>query len=317
MKAVRIHELGPAGNLRLDEIDKPDPGPGEVLIKNAAAGVNYADIARRNGSYLQKTPLPYVMGLEAAGTIEAVGADVADFEAGQRVLALIGSGGYAEYVAAPASQLFPIPDELGFGEASALLVQGLTAVGLLREARAGQSILVHAAAGGVGTLLVQLAKHKGLTVIGTASSPEKLEKVIELGADFGINYTEDDWTEQVLQATGNRGVDIVIEMVGGDIVEKNLKVLALNGTMWVYGTASGQDYKLSVLGLLNKNHIVRGYWLTLETPAARAAYAAELLDHIKAGRLKIQVTEFPLEQAAEAHKAIEGRKTTGKVVLTV
>jgi NADPH2:quinone reductase len=317
MKAVRIHELGPAGNLRLDEIDKPDPGPGEVLIKNAAAGVNYADIARRNGSYLQKTPLPYVMGLEAAGTIAEVGEGVSDFEAGQRVLALIGSGGYAEYVAAPTSQLFPIPDELGFGEASALLVQGLTAVGLLREARAGQSILIHAAAGGVGTLLVQLAKHRGLTVIGTASSPEKLEKVIELGADFGINYTEDDWTEQVLQATGNRGVDIIIEMVGGDIVEKNLKVLAVNGTMWVYGSASGQDYKLSVLNLLNKNHIVRGYWLTLESPAARAVYAAELLDHIKAGRLKIQVTEFPLDQAAEAHKAIEGRKTTGKVVLTI
>ena len=317
MKAVRIHELGPAGNLRLDEIDKPAPGPGDVLIKNAAAGVNYADIARRNGSYLQKTPLPYVMGLEAAGMIEEVGEDVTDFEAGQRVLALIGSGGYAEYVVAPAAQLFPIPDELGFGEASALLVQGLTAVGLLREATAGQSILIHAAAGGVGTLLVQLAKHKGLTVIGTAGSPEKLEKVIELGADFGINYTEDDWTEQVLQAAGNRGVDIIIEMVGGDIVEKNLKVLAVNGTMWVYGTASGQDYKLSVLGLLNKNHIVRGYWLTLESPAARAAYAAELLDHIKAGRLKIQVTEFPLAQAADAHKAIEGRKTTGKVVLTI
>jgi NADPH2:quinone reductase len=317
MKAVRIHELGPAGNLRLDEIDKPVPGEGEVLIKNAAAGVNYADIARRNGSYLQKTPLPYVMGLEAAGTIETVGADVADFETGQRVLALIGSGGYAEYVAAPASQLFPIPDELGFGEASALLVQGLTAVGLLREARAGQIILIHAAAGGVGMLLVQLAKHRGLTVIGTASSPEKLEKVIELGADFGINYTEDDWTEQVLQATDNRGVDIIIEMVGGDIVEKNLKVLAVNGTMWVYGSASGQDYKLSVMGLLNKNHIVRGYWLTLETPAARAAYATELLDHIKAGRLKIQVTEFPLDHAAGAHKAIEGRKTTGKVVLTI
>jgi NADPH2:quinone reductase len=317
MKAVRIHELGPAGNLRLDEIDKPAPGPGEVLIKNAAAGVNYADIARRNGSYLQKTPLPYVMGLEAAGTIDEVGEDVTDFEVGQRVLALIGSGGYAEYVAAPAAQLFPIPDELGFGEASALLVQGLTAVGLLREAKAGQSILIHAAAGGVGTLLVQLAKHKGLTVIGTASSPEKLEKIIELGADFGINYTEDDWTEQVLQVAGNRGVDVIIEMVGGDIVEKNLKVLAVNGTMWVYGSASGQDYKMSVLNLLNRNHIVRGYWLTLESPAARAAYAAELLDHIKAGRLKIQVTEFPLEEAAEAHKAIEGRKTTGKVVLTV
>lgn len=317
MKAVRIHELGPAGNLRLDDIDKPVPGAGEVLIKNAAAGINYADIARRNGAYLQRTPLPYVMGLEAAGVIEAVGEGVSGFAPGQRVLALIGSGGYAEYAAAPAKQLFPIPDELGFGEASALLVQGLTAVGLLREAKAGQSILIHAAAGGVGTILVQLAKHKGLTVIGTASSPEKLEKVVALGADHGINYTENDWTEQVMQATGDRGVDIIIEMVGGDIIEKNLKVLAVNGTMWVYGSASGQDYKMSVLGLLNKNHIVRGYWLTLESAETRAAYAAELLEHIRAGRLQIQVTEFPLEKAAEAHKAIEGRKTTGKVVLTI
>ena len=177
--------------------------------------------------------------------------------------------------------------------------------------------MIHAAAGGVGTLLVQLAKHKGLKVIGTASSEEKLELVAGLGADFAINYSEEDWTDEVLKATDGNGVDWLIEMVGGDIVAKNLKVLATHGTMWVYGSASGEDFKVSVLSLMNKNHGIRGYWLMNESVENRIRFTGELLEHIGAGRLKIQVTEFPLEQAREAHEAIENRKTTGKVVLTV
>ena len=196
-------------------------------------------------------------------------------------------------------------------------MQGLTALGLLNETKSGQSILIHAAAGGVGTLLVQLAKHKGLKVIGTASSEEKLELVAGLGADFAINYSEEDWTDEVLKATDGKGVDWLIEMVGGDIVAKNLKVLATHGTMWVYGSASGEDFNVSVLSLMNKNHAIRGYWLMNESVENRIRFTGELLEHIGAGRLKIQVTEFPLEQAREAHEAIEGRKTTGKVVLTV
>ncbi|HEY0458796.1 MAG TPA: quinone oxidoreductase [Pyrinomonadaceae bacterium] len=317
MKAIRVHELGGAEKLLLEEVERPTPRADEVLIKVAAAGINYADTMMRAGNYLTKPDLPFTLGYEAAGTIEALGESVTNLQIGQRVLATVSSGGYAEFATARAALTMPIPDELGFGEATALLVQGLTALGLLNEAREGQSILVHAAAGGVGTLLVQLAKHKGLKVIGTASSDQKLQLVANLGADKAVNYTEEDWTDEVLKATDGRGVDWIIEMVGGAIVGKNLKVLAKHGTMWIYGAASGEDFKVSVLSLMEKNHTIRGYWLMNESVENRIKFTRQLLEHLAAGRLKIQVTEFPLEQAREAHEAIENRKTTGKVVLKV
>ena len=317
MKAIRVNELGGADKLSLEDVEKPAPKADEVLIKVAAAGINYADTMMRSGNYLTKPDLPFTLGYEAAGTIESLGADVKNLQIGQRVLATSSSGGYAEYATAKAALTMPIPDELGFGESTALLVQGLTALGLLNKTKAGDSILIHAAAGGVGTLLVQLAKHKGLKVIGTASSEQKLQTVASLGADYAINYSEDDWTDEVLKATDGKGVDWLIEMVGGDIVAKNLKVLAKHGTMWIYGSASGEDFKVSVLTLMQKNHIIRGYWLMNESVENRIKFTKELLEHLGAGRLKIQVTEFPLEQAREAHEAIENRKTMGKVVLTV
>lgn len=317
MKAIRVHELGGAEKLTLDEIEKPTPKADEVLIKVAAAGINYADTMMRAGNYLTKPELPFTLGYEAAGTIAETGADVKHLKAGQRVLATVSSGGYAEYATARAALTMPIPDELGDGEATALLIQGLTALGLLDETKSGQTILIHAAAGGVGSLLVQLAKHKGLKVIGTASSEQKLQLVADLGADFAVNYSEDDWTDEVLKATDGKGADWIIEMVGGDIVAKNLKVLAKHGAMWIYGSASGEDFKVSVLSLMAKNHTIRGYWLMNESIENRVRFTKELLEHLGAGRLKIQVTEFPLEQARAAHEAIENRKTTGKVVLTV
>ena len=317
MKAIRVNELGGADKLSLEDVEKPAPKADEVLIKVAAAGINYADTMMRSGNYLTKPDLPFTLGYEAAGTIEELGTDVKNLQIGQRVLAPSSSGGYAEYATAKAALTMPIPDELGFGESTALLVQGLTALGLLNGTKAGDSILIHAAAGGVGTLLVQLAKHKGLKVIGTASSEAKLQTVASLGADYAINYSEDDWTDEVLKAADGKGVDWLIEMVGGDIVAKNLKVLAKHGTMWIYGSASGEDFKVSVLSLMQKNHIIRGYWLMNESVENRIKFTKELLEHLGAGRLKIQVTEFPLEQAREAHEAIENRKTTGKVVLTV
>ncbi|CAN5282376.1 NADPH:quinone oxidoreductase family protein [soil metagenome] len=317
MKAIRVHELGGADKLSLEEIEKPTPKADEVLIKTAAAGINYADTMMRSGNYLTKPELPFTPGYEAAGTIEELGENVTNLQKGQRVLATVSSGGYAEFATANSKATIPIPDELGYGEANALLVQGLTALGLLNDTKSGETILIHAAAGGVGSLLVQLAKYKGLKVIGTASSERKLQLVAELGADFAVNYSEDDWTDEVLKATDGKGVDWLIEMVGGDIVAKNLKVLAKHGTMWIYGSASGEDFKVSVLSLMNKNHTIRGYWLMNESVENRIKFTKELLEHLGAGRLKIQVTEFPLEQAKEAHEAIEGRKTTGKVVLKI
>ncbi|MCW5958886.1 MAG: quinone oxidoreductase [Pyrinomonadaceae bacterium] len=317
MKAIRVNELGGPEKLSLDEIEKPAPKADEVLIKVAAAGINYADTMMRSGNYLTKPELPFTLGYESAGTIEEVGKDVANFKKGQRVLATVSSGGYAEFATAKAALVMPIPDELGFGESTALLVQGLTALGLLDDAEPGESILIHAAAGGVGSLLVQLAKLKGLKVLGTASSEQKRVLAANLGADHAIDYTKDDWTTEVLEHTGGKGVDWLIEMVGGEIVAQNLKVLAKHGTMIVYGAASGEDFKVSVLSLMEKNHAIRGYWLMNESIENRIRFTKELMKNLSSGNLKIQITEFPLEKAKEAHEAIEGRKTTGKVVLTV
>lgn len=317
MKAVRIHEFGGTGNLRIDEIEKPEPGADEVLIKTAAAGINFADTMLRQNKYLFSPSLPFTLGFEVAGTVESVGENVEHLRSGQRVLATIRGGGYAEYAVANARTVVPIPDNLDFGKATALLVQGLTALGLIVDLKAGQNILIHAAAGGVGTLLVQLAKLRGAKVIGTASSAEKLEKVANLGADVGINYTEEDWPTQVLQATGGAGADLIIEMVGGEIGRRNFECLALKGAIAVYGAASGEDFKISALSLLGKMQTVKGYNLNLETQENMVKFTGELMGHIAGDRLKISVTEFPLEQAADAHKALEGRKTTGKVVLTI
>ncbi|HXH69612.1 MAG TPA: zinc-binding dehydrogenase [Pyrinomonadaceae bacterium] len=318
MKAIRIHEFGGSENLRVDEIEKPTAGADEVLIKTVAAGINYADTMLRQGKYLFTPELPFTLGFEVAGTIEEVGANVSAFKVGQRVLATVRGGGYAEYVVADWRTLAPpIPPDLEFGKATALLVQGLTALGLLADLKSGQTILIHAAAGGVGSLLVQLAKHKGAKVIGTASTPEKLEKVASLGADVGINYTENDWTDEVLAATDDKGADLIIEMVGGEIGKQNLKCLATGGTMIVYGAASGEDFQISALSLLGKMQTVKGYNLNLETRENMAAFTTELMAHIVENRLEVIVNEFPLEQAREAHNALESRKTMGKVVLTV
>ncbi|MGI9106350.1 MAG: quinone oxidoreductase family protein [Pyrinomonadaceae bacterium] len=316
MKAVRIHEFGGADVLRVDEVEKPQPGAGEVLIKTAVAGVNYADTMLRSGTYFFKPPLPFVPGFEVAGTIEAVGAGVVNLQAGQRVMASLQGGGYAEYAVAPAGRVVPVPDNLEFGKATALLVQGLTALGLLKNLRAGQTVLVHAAAGGVGSLLVQLAKHKGARVTGTASTPEKLDLVRNLGADFTVNYTEANWPERVLEATEGKGVDLLVEMVGGEIGGQNVKLLAEGATMIVYGAASGKDFQISALGLMSKNLTVRGYTLYSESPDTLAGFTRELAAHVEADRLRVTVQEYPLVEAARAHAAVEGRKTTGKVVLT-
>ena len=323
MKAVRIHETGGPEVMRLEEIEKPTPKAGEVLIKVAAAGINYADLAQRQGAYLTRTRTPMTMGLEVAGTVEELGSGVTSPAVGSRVVALA-PGGYAEYTTAPANTVIPIPDNLDFHSAAAFPVQGITAYQLLHESthvQAGESVLIHAAAGGVGTLAVQLAKLMGAkTVIGTASSDKKLELVRELGADAAINYKQADWDEQVTKATGGKGPDVILEMVGGDIAEKSLQILAPFGRMVVYGAAGGQMVQFSGLQLMYKNQSVVGYWLTawLSRPDKTAEAAQALMHYLATGKLRIIVGHtFPLEKAAEAHKTIAERKTTGKVVLTM
>lgn len=318
MKAIQVHEYGGVEQMRLDEVRKPIAQTDEVLIKVSAAGVNYADLMLRQGVYLIHPSTPFIPGFEVAGTIESVGTGVTNWRPGQRVTGWVeAGGGYAEYSAVKANNVVPIPDGMTDGIATALLVQGITALGLLRDVKAGQSILIHAAAGGVGSLLVQLAKHRGATVIGTASTADKLETAKGLGADVVINYTESNWTEQVLQATNNEGVDHLIEMAGGDIGAQSFSLLKWQGTMTVYGAASGQDFQLSALELLFKAATVKGYIVYNESPLSMAQYTEELMGHVAAGRLKVLVQKFALAEAAKAHEAIGSRKTMGKVILIV
>ena len=323
MQAIRIHETGGPEVMLLEEVETPTPGQGEVLIKVAAAGVNYADLAQRQGAYLTRTRTPMTPGFEVAGTIAALGPGVSAPAVGTRVIALV-NGGYAEYAVASAFTIIPIPENLDFAHAAAFAVQGLTAYQTLRESgrlQAGESVLVQAAAGGVGTLAVQLARLMGAgKVIGTASNEQKLDLVRRLGADVAINYTQDDWVEQVKKASGGRGVDVVLEVVGGAIAEQCLQCLAPFGRMVIIGAASGQRAQFSAIQLMYKNLSVVGYWLTarMSRPDHIAAATVELMQYLATGTLQIIVGHtFPLAEAAEAHRSIAARGTTGKVVLLV
>jgi NADPH2:quinone reductase len=323
MKAIRIHETGGPEVMHLEEIETPTPKDGEMLIKVAAASINYADLAQRAGAYLTRTRTPMTLGVEVAGTVAALGPGVSSPAEGTRVVATC-QGGYAEYAIAQANMVIPIPPGIDFAHAAALPVQGITAYQLLRESahiQPGESVLVHAAAGGVGTLAVQLAKLMGAgPVIGTASNAGKLDLIRRLGADVAINYTEHNWVEQVKNATDGKGVDIILEMVGGQIAEQNLQCLAPFGRMVVYGAASGQIVQFSGIQLMYKNQAIIGYWLAsqLRRPDRIAQAVMELMQYVANGKLEIVVGQtFPLAEAAEAHQAIAERKTKGKVVLLV
>jgi NADPH2:quinone reductase len=323
MQAIRIHETGGPEVMRLEEVETPTPGQGEVLIKIAAAGINYADLAQRQGAYLTRTRTPMILGFEAAGTVAALGPGVTSPAVGTRVSAFV-NGAYAEYSVASASSLIPIPEGLDFARAAAFPVQGLTAYQILHDSgrlQEGESVLVHAAAGGVGTLAVQVARLLGAAkVIGTASNVQKLDLVRSLGADVAIDYTQDDWVEQVKQATDGKGVDIVLEMVGGKIAEQSLSCLAPFGRMVVFGAASGEPLRLTATQLMYKNLSVTGYWLSalINYPERMIPAIAGLMQFLAQGKLQIIVGQtFPLAEAAVAHQAIADRTTTGKVVLLV
>jgi NADPH:quinone reductase len=322
MKAIQVSEFGGPEVLDFVEIERPSPGEGEVLIEVKAAGVNYADTMRRRNQYLEETPLPFVPGAEVAGVVAEVGASVEDVSEGDRVVTLVETGGYAEYVVAPAQYLIPIPEDADFDEAAAIPLQGLTAYHVLKTSgmlEADESVLVHAAAGGVGYLAVQMAKLMGASrVIATASTQEKLNLAKELGADVLINYTEEDWPEQVREATGGEGADVILEMVGGDFIQRNLGCLANFGRMVVYGAASGERGTLVPMDLMHHNQIVAGFYLPrlMTRPDLFGPSLQEVLGWISSGQVSLTIgARYPLEQAPEAHEALEGRQTSGKIVL--
>ncbi len=323
MKAIRINETGGPEVMHLEEIDTPVPQNDEVLIRVVAAGINYADLAQRQGTYLTRTRTPMTPGFEVAGIVAGHGPGVTAPPVGTRVAAFV-TGGYAEYALAHTGTIVPIPDTLDFTRAAAFLVQGITAYQLLRESahmQPGESVLIQAAAGGVGTLAVQLAKLMGAqTVIGTASSEAKLDLARSLGADVLINYHTPEWSEQVKSATNGRGADIILEMAGGEIATQALQCLAPFGRMVVYGAASGEITQFTGIQLMYKNQAIIGYWLSswLQRADRVAMAALELMQYLNGGKLKIIVgNTFPLADAVEAHRAIAERKTTGKVVLII
>jgi NADPH2:quinone reductase len=322
MKAVRLQKYGGPEVLEIVEIERPLPTGREVLIEIKAIGVNYADTARREGQYVVKTPLPFIPGAEIAGVVAAVGEKVTTVKPGTRVVTLIESGGYSEFALADERSLIPLPEQLDFKNAAALPLQGLSAYHVLKtmgRLEKGETVLVHAAAGGVGTLAVQLAKLFGAgKIIATASSAEKLELARQMGADVLVNYTESNWVEQVLEATGGKGVDVALEMVGGDVFNKTLKCLATFGRLVVFGAASGEQSKMYPSSLMARNQSVIGFFLPqiMRKPELLQPSLVELLTYLGEGKLKLTIGGvFPLEDAADVHRLLQSRKTTGKLIL--
>ncbi|HZE88768.1 MAG TPA: quinone oxidoreductase [Verrucomicrobiae bacterium] len=327
MKAVQISRFGGPEVLEVIDLPIPVPAPHEVLVRVRASGVNFAETLMRQNRYALTPELPAVLGHEVAGTIEALGEGVRGLARGARVVApMFAAGawfsGYAEYALIDASLVVPLPDALSFEEAPALMVQGLTALELIRRVPpAGKTVLVSAAGGGVGSLLVQLAKRAGAkTVIAAASHAAKLDLAMSLGADAGVDYPQVDWIERAREASGGPGPDIIFESVGGDVTMGSLQALAPLGQLVIYGALNIQRFQLGVpelLGLVFGNQSVTGYALApLLTPERLKDGLAELFALAVTGRLKVTIGRtFPLEGAAEAHREIEGRRTTGKVVL--
>ncbi|GCE17325.1 quinone oxidoreductase family protein [Dictyobacter kobayashii] len=319
MKAIRIQERGAIDVMKVTEIERPQPAQGQVLIKVAVAGINYADIGQRTGAYPYLMPLPLTLGFEAAGVIEEVGAGVSELSLGTRVVSLV-DGGYAEYALANATDIIVLPEAVSFAEAVMIPVQGQTAYLALQAARLhqGDQVLVHSAAGGVGSIAIQLAKLLGAsTVIGTTTSAEKVEYIRSLGADVVINTKDASWVEQVLQATGGRGVDVLLETIGGEIGQQSLGCIAPFGRMMVYGTLTGAPTLFAAQALTGKCISVIGYNTNIQSLADQMHASHELLKYISSKQLHvIHDSAFPLDRAVEAHQAIQAGKTRGKVILT-
>ena len=313
MQVVQFSEHGEADVLQFVELPTPHPKSGEILIKVTAAGVNYADVLQRKGTYPYPVTLPFVAGYEVAGVVDAVGEGVTNLQPGQRVMAMIPNGGYAEYAIAVAEQAIPLPDVLGDAEATALLVQGMTAVGLLHTGHY-ESILILAAAGGVGSVLIQLAKHQGKRVIGAVGNETKKAQVLELGADAAVSYADADWVQQVHDATDGRNVSVVFDAVGGKVGSDALKTLGAGGTGVIFGSASGEPTMLAGQQLIGQGQSVRGYTLFAEV-AKFGKYAGELFGAHQAGKLKLPVETYPIADVQTAHRDVESRRTQGKVAL--
>ncbi|MBD0326807.1 MAG: NADPH:quinone oxidoreductase family protein [Pyrinomonadaceae bacterium] len=320
MKAIRVDAFGGVDVLQLVERSKPEPREGEVLVRVEASGLNYADVMQREGLYPGGPKPPYFSGVEAAGVVESTGAqESALTPVGTRVVCLVPSGAHAEYVLAHERACIPLPDSVSFVEGAAFPVQYLTAyhaLTTLAHAAEGETVLIHAAGGGLGTASVQIGRLLGLRVIGTASTQEKRERVLELGADSAVDY--EDFEAAAREITGGRGPDIILETIGGDVMRRNLALLPSLGRMVIIGFASKESPGIDSVKLLFRSQAVLGFHLNaiLERRELMQASVARLLSWLSAGQLKIQVGHtLPLSEIRQAHQLLANRQNYGKVVL--
>jgi NADPH2:quinone reductase len=310
MKAVQIREFGGPEVMEVVELPDPEAADGQVVVEVARAGINFADTHVTRNDYLAEQTLPMVPGGEVSGRVD-----------GRRVAALLGGGGYAERVSVPEGWLVPVPDEVGDDEAAALLLQGLTAHAMVNRCarlQEGETIVIEAAAGGTGSLAVQLAKRAGGRVIALASSPEKRELATRLGADAVVDSRADDLREAILEANGGEQVDAVLQMSGGESFEAELRTLAPFGRMVVFGIASREENQVRTGHLLRNSRAVIGFWLMHLVPRRTevATMIGELLGAVAAGELEVVIGGvYPLSEVRRAHEDIAGRKTTGKLLL--
>jgi NADPH2:quinone reductase len=320
VNSIRVHKTGGPEVLRIEELPDPVPGPGELVVNIEAIGVNYLEIYQREGLYTVQRP--FTPGSEAAGTVRALGSGVSDFRVGERVVSQAMRGAYASRAVVPADRAVKIPDGVTGKVAAAVFLQGLTAHYLTTSTfplKQGDTCLVHAAAGGVGLLLCQMAKKRGARVIATASTPEKLELAREAGADETINYTTRDFVTEVKRVTADAGVAVVYDSVGRTTFEGSLNSLRRRGMLALFGQSSGPVSPLDPQILNRKGSL----FLTRPTLNDYVATRDELVDRsnelfgwVKDGSLKVRIgAEFPLVRAADAHRALASRKTTGKIVL--
>lgn len=322
MRAARVDALTGPRALTIVEAPTPTPGPGEVLVRVGAAGVNFADFMMTHGVYVGGPSAPYTPGLEVAGTIVALGDGVGTSRAiGERVMGVSFST-FAEYATLPAAGAAPLPAGWSDTQGAGFIVQWYTAHGCLRTCgrlRAGEVVLVHAAAGGVGQAAIRIAKHFGATVIGTVSSPEKAALIRGLGADHAIDYTKQDFVAAVLELTQGRGADLVLESIGGKTFDSNLEATRKYGRIVVFGAASGPATVSNVDLIFRRPIEVIGYHITqiiADRPDLFAAEMAEIQELMAAGvMVPAEPTAWPLARAAEALVELGGRRTTGKLVL--
>lgn len=325
MLQIAITRFGGPDRMVTEEVPIPEPGPGEVLIRVAAAGVNRADLLQREGRYPPPPGASPILGLEVSGTVAAVGDGVTAPAVGEAVCALVPGGGYAEYALAPAGHCLPVPQGITLIEAAAYPEVMFTVWHNVFERgrlTAGEWFLVHGGAGGIGSAAIRMAKAFGATVIATAGGPERVAFCRSLGADHAIDHHGEDFSEAVRTLTEGRGVDVILDMVGGDWIGRHLRLLAVDGRLVNIAFLKGSKVDVDWMPIMTRRLTITGSTLRAQSPEAKTAIAAAVWKHVwplvADGKVRVPVAAaFPLAEAPEAHRLMEGRSNQGKIVLTV